>query len=98
MITSQQLQDLTIAEFSFLYAQCKINQETELILGKVFEEQYINKKNILLHDIYNIPEIYHIAILESLKNKLLVSSIYIKNTTLYIDWSLPHAKIDQGLS
>ena len=89
MITSQQIQNVTISEFSLLYTQCRINQETELIIGKVYEEQFMKNNKILLYDIRSIPEVYHIPILESLKKKLLVSSMYIGNNTLYIDWSLP---------
>jgi len=75
-------------DFSFLYTQSLINQETELILGKVFEEQYIKKNKILLYDLSLVSELYHIPIMENLKKRLRVSSIYIQNKVLYIDWSL----------
>ena len=88
MITSRQISNLSIEDFCFLYSQCKINQETETILGKVFEEQYINKQQILLYDLTSISEYYHIPIRENLKTKLRVSSIYIQNNILYIDWSI----------
>ena len=88
MITSRQLQNMTAEYFSLLCNQCVINQETEIILGKVFQEQYFKKNNILVYNLTNIPEIYHIPIKENLNTKLLVSSIYIQNNLLYIDWSL----------
>ena len=88
MITSKQIQNLSVADFSFLYSQCVINQETEKILGKVFEEQYLMKYRILRYNLNNISELYHVPILEKLKTRLLVSSIYIQNKYLYIDWSL----------
>ena len=88
MITSRQIQNLSIEDFSFLYTQSVINQETELILGKVFEEQYIKKNKILLYDLSVISELYHIPIMENLRKRLLVGSMYIQNKIIYIDWSL----------
>lgn len=88
MITSRQIQNMNIDDFLFLYGQCIINQETEIILGKVFEEQYFKKNKILVYNLSNIPEAHHIPIKENLNKKLLVSSIYIQNKLLYIDWSL----------
>jgi len=79
---------MNIDDFLLLYGQCIINQETEIILGKVFEEQYIKKNKILVYNLSNIPELQHEPIKENLNKKLLVSSIYIQNKLLYIDWSL----------
>ena len=88
MITSKQIQNLSVEDFCFLYSKCIINQETEKIIGKVFEEQCLMKNTILLYNLNNTSELYHIPILENLKTKLRVSSIYIQHNTLYIDWSL----------
>ena len=88
MITSQQIQNLSLEDYSFLQTQCILNQETEKIIGKVFEEQFLMKNKILLYTLHNISESYHIPILENIKKRLLVSSIYIQNKILYIDWSL----------
>lgn len=88
MISSQQIQNLSVGEFAFLYTQCIINQETEKIIGKVLEEQYVMNNKILLHNLDTISELYHIPIRDAIKKRLLVSSIYIKDKILYIDWSL----------
>jgi hypothetical protein len=88
MITSQQLQNLTVDDFCFLYSQCIINEETEKVFKKVLEEQIVNKNKILVYYLSNISEIYHIPLLENIKKKLAVSSIYIQHRVLYIDWSL----------
>ncbi len=88
MITSQQIQNLNLEDFSILYSQCRINQETENIIGKLFEEQYMTKNKIFLYNLSNVSEIYHIPIRENIEKRLCVSSIYINNKILYIDWSL----------
>jgi hypothetical protein len=88
MATSQQLQNLTVEEFCFLYSQSIINEETEKIIKKVLEEQIVNKNKILLYNLNHISEIYHIPVLENIKKKLIVSSIYIQRKVLYVDWSL----------
>lgn len=88
MITSQQIQNLTLEDYCFLHDQSMIYQETEKIIGRVLEEQFLMKKNILLYTLHCISESYHIPILQSIKKRLLVSSIYIQNKILYIDWSL----------
>ena len=88
MITSQQIKNLSLEDFSILYSQCVIKQEIEKIIGKVFEEQYIKKNKILLYNLSHISELYHIPIRENIEKKLCVSSIYINNKTLYVDWSI----------
>ena len=88
MITSQQIQNLTLEDYSFLHDQSIIYQETEKIIGRVLEEQFLMKNKILLYTLHNISELYHIPIRENIKMRLLVSSIYIQNKILYIDWSL----------
>jgi hypothetical protein len=88
MITSQQLQNLSLEDFLILRSQCTINQETEKIIGKVFEEQFLLKKGILCYNLSDISELYHIPILENIKKRFHVSSIYIQNKHIYIDWSL----------
>jgi hypothetical protein len=44
---------------------------------------------MLVYDVEHIAEIYHIPIVENLKTRFAVSSIYLDNKKLYIDWSLP---------
>ena len=89
MLSSQQIQNLSLEDFSILYSQSRINQEAEKILRKLLEEQCLMKNKILLYNLSHISQIYHIPILENMKKKLVVSSIYIQNKILYIDWSLP---------
>lgn len=88
MITSQQIQNLSIEDFSILYSQCIINQETEKIIGKMLEEQCLMKNKILLYNLSHLSELYHIPIHENIQKRLHVSSTYIQNKTLFIDWSL----------
>lgn len=88
MITSQQIQNLNLGDFSILYSQSIINEEIEKILRKVFEEQCLKKNKILLYDLSNISELYYIHIRDAIEKKLHVSSIYINYKTLYVDWSI----------
>ena len=90
MTTSQQLKNLNLADFTLLYSQSIIQQETEKIIGLVLEEQYMKKNDILLYNVTNISELYVVPIVDLLKKKLLVSSIYLQNKSIYIDWSLSH--------
>ena len=88
MITSQQLQNLSVEEFSSLYRESIIQQYTELIIGKVLCEQMFNKKHLLVYEMSKVPVSFHTPILENLKTRLTVSSIYMITTFLYVDWSL----------
>ena len=78
-----------LPEFSFLYTRSIINKHTEKIIGRILEEQIFNKQLMLVYDVEHIAEIYHIPIVENLKTRFAVSSIYLDNKKLYIDWSLP---------
>jgi hypothetical protein len=88
MITSQQLQSLSVEEFASLYRESIIQQYTELITGKVLCEQMFNKKPLLVYEMSNVPYSFHVPILESLKTRLAVASIYMIKTFLYVDWSV----------
>jgi len=88
MITSQQLQNLSVEEFASLYRESIIQQYTELIIGKALCEQMFNKKPLLVYEMSNVPYSFHTPILESLKTRLAVSSIYMIKTFLYVDWSV----------
>ena len=93
MITSQTLQNLTIEEFCHFFRASVIGQETELIIGKVVYEEFYNKKHMLIYDMSHISDVYHMPIVENLKTRLSVSSIYMNRTRLYIDWSLAASNI-----
>ncbi len=86
-LTSKTLQNLKIHEFSFLYWQSFINEEVEKIVQLVLKEAYIKAEKILIYEI-NFPKEYSTYIIEALKKRLQVSSIYIQCESLYIDWSL----------
>lgn len=88
MITSQQLQSLSVEEFASLYRESIIQQYTELIIGKVLCEQMFNKKPLLVYEMSKVPVSFHTPILESLKTRFAVSSIYMIKTFLYVDWSV----------
>ena len=88
MITSHMLQTLTLEEFCHFYRESVICQQTELIIGRVVYEQFKNNQRILKYSLEHISVNYHIPIMESLKTRLHVSSIYIDNNHLYVDWSL----------
>lgn len=87
-LTSQQIQRMDLAEFSLLYAQTRISCEVERIIGLILEEQYINKNKILSYYLEEISELYYKPLIDALKLRLSVSSIYIQGRLLYIDWSL----------
>lgn len=88
MITSGQLRNLNIDDFSILYMKAKVNSEIETIMCLIFQEQYIKHNNILVYPMDHLSESYHIALLNQLMTRLAVSSIYIHRKNLYIDWSL----------
>ena len=82
MIRSQQLQNLTVEEFCFLYSQSIINEETEKVFKKVLEEQIVNKNKILVYYLSNISEIYHIPLLENIKKNLESKNVKIESSSL----------------
>ena len=89
MITSEQLQNLSNEGFMELYTDSIIKKETESIIQAILYEQFNYKKHILVYDINDISSPYLEKIIENLKDRLSVSSIYISHSRLYIDWSLP---------
>jgi hypothetical protein len=88
MITSQKLHTLSTEEFCAMYRETIIKKETETIIGKVLYEQFHNKRRVLKYDMRDIPVSYHIPVLENLEQRLQVTSIYLSNTHLYVDWAL----------
>jgi hypothetical protein len=96
-ITSKELKNLTAEEFSSLYIESILNKEVENITCLVLEEQFYNKKELLVYNIQHISEVYHKLLIEKLKMSFLVSSIYINLTTnrLVIDWSLDNRNVER---
>jgi hypothetical protein len=88
MITSRMLQNLSADDFNLLYRESIIKQETENIIGIILCEQFYNNKNIIKHDMSKISNLYHTPIVENLKKRFLVSSIYLIEKYLFVDWSL----------
>ena len=86
-LTSKKLKGLKLHEFSFLYWQSYVNEEVEKIVQLVLKEAYIKAEKILMYEI-DFPREYNAYIIENLKKRLQVSSIYIQHGYLYIDWSL----------
>lgn len=84
-ITSSDLQDLNTSSFAFLYNQSKLNLEVEKIIQLVLEEQYLRNSRILVYPLDYLP--YQNDLIERLKTRLTVSSIYLINCSLYVDWS-----------
>jgi hypothetical protein len=88
MLTSRDIQNLSAKDFSFLYMQSIINKETEIILGAILYEEFTTKNKMLLYDLSVHAEWYHTPIMENIKKKVDVGSVYIQNKILVIDWSL----------
>jgi len=88
MIHSSQLQTLGSTSFLDLYEKSYISLHVEQILCLVLEKAFIDKSNILSFDLSNIASCHYTGILEALKIRLNVSSIYINHNTLYVDWSI----------
>ena len=86
-LTSKRLKDLEFHEFSFLYWQSYVNEQIEKIVQLVLKESFIKGEKILMYEI-DFPKEYNSYIIESLKKRLQVSSIYIQHGYLYVDWSL----------
>jgi hypothetical protein len=85
-ITSKQLIEMDTGRFAFLYNQARLNLDVERIVLSVLEEQYLRRNRILVYKMEN-PQ-YNRDLIERLKTRLTVSSIYVKDDDLYIDWSL----------
>jgi hypothetical protein len=85
-ITSKQLIEMDTGRFAFLYNQTRINLDVERIVLSVLEEQHLRRNRILVYRLEN-PH-YNRDLIERLKTRLTVSSIYVKGDDLYIDWSL----------
>lgn len=63
-----------------------INIEAEKVVAMILEENYMQNKKILTYPI-SLDSIYHFSLIESVKFKIHVSSIYIKDGALIVDWS-----------
>jgi len=72
-------------KFAFLYNQSRLNLDVERIVLSVLEEQYLRKNRIL---VYKLESADSHDLVERLKGRLSVSSIYIEKDNLYVDWSL----------
>jgi len=92
MITSEQLQNLSVDEFMTLYTDSIIKKKTESIIQSVLYEQFNYKKSMLTYEINDNSSPYLEKIIENLKSRLSISSIYITDSRLFIDWSLPSPK------
>jgi len=91
MFTSSQIRNMTVDDFAILHAQSRVNMETEKIIGLVLETQLLKNQKILIYKLDTVPVLYHRPLLESLRSRFAVSSIYIdaRENYLGIDWSLP---------
>jgi hypothetical protein len=85
-ITSKDLIEMDTRKFAFLYNQSRLNLDLERVVLSVLEEQYLRKNRILVYKLEN--PLYGEALVEGLKTRLSVSSIYIAKDNLYVDWSL----------
>jgi hypothetical protein len=92
MLSSAEIRGMTLEEFAIRYAQTRINVEAETITGLVLQEQYIKNRNILVYYLDGLPELYHVQLVEALRKRLSVSSIYLDHSrtvvALIVDWSL----------
>ena len=88
MINSNQLQNLKVIDFSIMYSECYISSLVENIVCGVLETAFANKDKIFTFDLSKIHSSYYELLVEKLKTRFKVSSIYTAHTTLFIDWSL----------
>jgi len=86
MITFQHLEGMDLPTFSLLYAHSIINIEAEKVVAMILEENYMRNKKILIFPI-SLDHIYHYSLIESVKTKIHISSAYIKDGSLIVDWS-----------
>jgi len=89
MLTSLRLQNLNTDDFCALFMKSVVQRETEKIIEKVLYEQFVNKKQILVYDLNDVSILYRLPLIENLKKRFQVSSIYFDHDRIYIDWSLP---------
>ncbi len=88
MLNSKRLQNLESSEFSVMYAESYISSHVEQIICLVLEKSFIERSKILSFDLTTISSVHHRVLLEKLKMRLKVSSIYINHNKLIIDWSI----------
>lgn len=81
---------MDLPTFSLLYAHSTINIEAEKVVAMILEENYMRNTKILSYPI-SLDHIYHYSLVESVKAKIHVSSIYIKDGALIVEWS-PHQR------
>lgn len=84
-ITSKDLIEMDTRKFAFLYNQSRLNLDVERVVLSVLEEQYLRKNRSL---VYKLESADSHDLVERLKGRLSVSSIYIEKDNLYVDWSL----------
>jgi hypothetical protein len=88
MLTSAQIRNLSLEDFSVLYSQSIVNHEVEKIIGHVLEEQYLKGNKVLMYDVSDVTELRHRLLVARLREKLSGCSVYVQNKIIYIDWSL----------
>jgi hypothetical protein len=86
MITAEHLKDMDLATFSLIYAHSIITIEAEKVVASILEENYMRNSKILRYPI-SLDPIYHFSLIEAVKLKIQLTSIYLKDGTLVIDWS-----------
>lgn len=86
MITAEHLRDMDLATFSLIYAHSIITIEAEKVVASILEENYMRNSKILRYPI-SLDAIYHFSLIEAVKLKIQVKSIYLNDGTLVIDWS-----------
>jgi len=85
-ITSKDLITMDTCKFAFLYNQSRLSLDVERVVLSILEEQYLRKNRILVYKLEN--PLYGEQLVERLKTRLSVSSIYVDKEILYVDWSL----------
>jgi hypothetical protein len=86
MISAQHLRDMDLATFSLIYAHSMINIEAEKVVALILEENYMRNSKILRYEI-SLDNIYHFSLVEAVKLKIQLTSIYVRDGALVIDWS-----------
>jgi len=79
---------MDLPTFSLLYAHSMITIEAEKVVAMILEENFMRNSKILRYPI-SLDHIYHYSLIESVKTKIRVTSIYIKDGALIVDWSDP---------
>lgn len=87
MLSSYDLQNLQSSDFSRLYQESYISSLVKQITCLCLEEAFIKNTKLFVYDLKDLVTEYHSLLLEMLKNEFKVSSIYIRDTRLFIDWS-----------